>query len=153
MTKSGKNCGKRRNNIFKEPSAAEVSESVYMRERVKLRFQQSSAVDAFSPFLKLKVKLLNRVKRHCRKTRKCLKLIISNFSFSHNVFKSRLQQKCQNDTECGKQIIITGYMHFVLTFPTCRRFLTDECAADDFWKHCGKRRNCSSYSIQWWNFK
>ena len=46
MTKSGKHCGKRRNclflcnfffchYVFKYPSAAEASESVYMRERVK----------------------------------------------------------------------------------------------------------------------
>ena len=46
MTKSGKHCGKRRNctffcnfffchYVFKKPSAAEASESVYMRERVK----------------------------------------------------------------------------------------------------------------------
>ena len=46
MTKSGKHCGKRRNctfcaissfvTVFKKPSAAEASESVYMRERVKI---------------------------------------------------------------------------------------------------------------------
>ena len=41
MTKSGKHCGKRRNctfchYVFKKPSAAEASESVYMRERVKV---------------------------------------------------------------------------------------------------------------------
>ena len=47
MTKSGKHCDKRRNcmlcaissfcyYVFKKPSAAEASESVYMRERVKL---------------------------------------------------------------------------------------------------------------------
>ena len=46
MTKSGKHCGKRRNctfcaissfvTVFKKPSAAEASESVYMRERVKM---------------------------------------------------------------------------------------------------------------------
>ena len=45
MTKSGKHCGKRGNctflaispfvSVFKKLSAAEVSESVYMRERVK----------------------------------------------------------------------------------------------------------------------
>ena len=46
MTKSGKHCDKRRNcsflaifffyhYVFKKPSAAEASESVYMRERVK----------------------------------------------------------------------------------------------------------------------
>ena len=45
MTKSGKHCDKRRNStfcaissfvtmFFKKPSAAEASESVYMRERV-----------------------------------------------------------------------------------------------------------------------
>ena len=37
--KSGKHCGKRRNcsfchYVFKKPSAAEASESVYMREKV-----------------------------------------------------------------------------------------------------------------------
>ena len=47
MTKSGKHCGKRRNctfcaissfvtMFFKKPSAAEASESVYMRERANL---------------------------------------------------------------------------------------------------------------------
>ena len=47
MTKSGKHCCKRRNGtflcnfffcnyVFKKPSAAEASESVYMRERVKI---------------------------------------------------------------------------------------------------------------------
>ena len=40
MTKSGKHCGKRRNcsfchYVFKKPSAAEASERVYMKERVK----------------------------------------------------------------------------------------------------------------------
>ena len=36
MTKSGKHCGKKKKLlVFKEPSAAEASESVYMRERVK----------------------------------------------------------------------------------------------------------------------
>ena len=45
MTKDGKHCCKRRNysflaissfvTVFKKPSAAEASESVYMRERVK----------------------------------------------------------------------------------------------------------------------
>ena len=46
MTTSGKHCGKRRNctfcaissfdtMFFKKPSAAEASESVYMRERIK----------------------------------------------------------------------------------------------------------------------
>ena len=40
LTKRGKHCGKRRNcffchYVFKKPSAAEASESVYMRERVK----------------------------------------------------------------------------------------------------------------------
>ena len=39
MTKSGKKCGKGRNfflchYVFKHPSTAEASESVYMRERV-----------------------------------------------------------------------------------------------------------------------
>ena len=40
MTKSGKHCGKRNfffcYYVFKKPSAAEASESGYMRERVKL---------------------------------------------------------------------------------------------------------------------
>ena len=42
MTKSGKHCVKRRNcsfffyhYVFKKPSAAEASESVYMREKVE----------------------------------------------------------------------------------------------------------------------
>ena len=40
MTKSGKHCGKKRNclffhYVFKKLSAAEASESIYMRERVK----------------------------------------------------------------------------------------------------------------------
>ena len=40
MTKRGKHCVKRSNfffchYVFKKPSAAEASESVYMRERVK----------------------------------------------------------------------------------------------------------------------
>ena len=60
MTKSGKHCGKRRNftfcaisslvTVFKKPSAAEVSESVYIRERVKcflllLMHQNTSACE------------------------------------------------------------------------------------------------------------
>ena len=40
MTKSGKHCVKKSNfffchYVFKKPSAAEASESIYMRERVK----------------------------------------------------------------------------------------------------------------------
>ena len=51
MTKSGKHCGKRRNflfriffsfvTVFKEPSAAEASDSVYMRERVKKTLEKN----------------------------------------------------------------------------------------------------------------
>ena len=49
MTKSGKHCGKRRNlffchYVFKKPSAAEASESVYMRERVKTNNQQGTYI-------------------------------------------------------------------------------------------------------------
>ena len=43
MTKSGKHCGKRKNYyfffchyVFKKLSAAEASEIIYMRERVKI---------------------------------------------------------------------------------------------------------------------
>ena len=59
MTKSGKHCGKRRNcsflsnfflchYVFKKPSAAEASESVYIRERVQdleIRLPCSPIVD------------------------------------------------------------------------------------------------------------
>ena len=86
MTKSGKHCGKRRNcsfwaistfvTVFKKPSAAEASESVYMRERVN----PCPHTDAF----------WHLCSRQLYKTlwQKEKLLTTSNFSFCHNVFNS-----------------------------------------------------------------
>ena len=76
MTKSGKHCGKRRNCLF-ELSAAEASESVYMRERVKQipTYKESTAED-------------DENKK-------------SNFFFCHTVFKSLLLQMHQNVSAVG----------------------------------------------------
>ena len=50
-------------------------------------------------------------------------LIMSNFTFCRNVFKSRLQQRRQKVSVCGKRV--------------------NASAADDFWNKCGKRMNYS----------
>ena len=55
MTKNGKHCGKKTCNfffchyVFKKPSAAEASESVYMRERVNVLFMFTNG-DTLSRF-------------------------------------------------------------------------------------------------------
>ena len=61
MTKSGKHCVKRRNCTFwaissfvtmfsKKPSAAEASESVYMRERVNKCVQRTDCLTCYATF-------------------------------------------------------------------------------------------------------
>ena len=65
-------------------------------------------------------------------------LILSNFFFCQNVFKSRLLQIRQKASTSGKGLTL---------FSKYRVTLSDASAADDFRKHCGKSRNCS-----WWNY-
>ena len=83
MTKSGKHCGKRKmcnfffcHYVFKKPSAAEASESVYMRERVKIEN------------IVAKKKLL----------------IKCNFFICFNIFKSRLLCKSGKGLQKDLQI-------------------------------------------------
>ena len=163
MTNSGKHCGKRRGNfffchyVFKKPSAAEVSESVHMRERIKPKsinigkskpqlfpgsflssssiwksLKWSCSVETRENYLvvnKLEHLTLSHIHQICSRwlwknlpkmwkissnkgiiTEKKLKtlwqkeklLVLSNFFFFHNVFKSRLLQMRQNASTGGK---------------------------------------------------
>ena len=63
-------------------------------------------------------------------------LVTSNFSFSHNVFHSYISSVRQNAALCGDWLTLSQ---------------TSPCfyvsAVQVFWKHWGKRRNCSSRAI------
>ena len=57
-------------------------------------------------------------------------IVMSNFIFGHNVFKSRLLLLHHNASAAGKALT-----------------LSDASAADDICKHCSKRSNCSYRSF------
>ena len=112
MTKSGKHSGKKEkllvlstfffcHNAFKKMSAVESSESVYMRERVKLlnpfphtsKLQQTTFENIYSrsgKSVEMKVYLLKKKLKTLWQKKKLL--VLSNFSFCHDVFKSWLLQ-------------------------------------------------------------
>ena len=69
-------------------------------------------------------------KKYCDKRKNC------NFFFCHNVFKNCQLQMCQNVSTGGKMLTLSRLQtHF------------DAIAADDFFKNCDQRWNCSSWAI------
>ena len=73
-------------------------------------------------------KVIQMGRKLCGKRRNC---IMSNFSFSHSVFKRLVSQGRQKSSLCGKALTL---YHTISTL--------NDPEKEAFWKHCGKRRKC-----------
>ena len=69
-------------------------------------------------------------RKHCGKRRN---YVTSNFSFSHNIFKSSLLLMCKSECLWSRGLTLH---HTIWTF--------NDPDKEVFWKQCGKRRKC------WW---
>ena len=93
-------------------------------------------------------KVLRMYRKHCGKKRNCSLRAISLFP---TVFKRRVPQTCKNQGLFWKGLKCCTFVPCFIYWPPHPSFLThshtmtpfDAPRKQAFWKHCGKRRNCS----------
>ena len=76
---------------------------------------------------------------------------MNNFSFCHNVFKSRLLQQLQNAYVIRKWLTKYGLCHpptiIYGVFYVLHLIISKSVKVKHHWNRCGKRRNCSYWAI------
>ena len=130
MTKSGKHCVKRRNctfwkTLWQKGEIAHFEQQIYSRRLWKclLKIWKISRNEGKTTEKKLKTLWQKERKR-------AISFFVTMFS------KSRLLQMRQKASIWGKGLTLSNlWTHF------------DTSAADNFWKPCGKRWNCSKQAI------
>ena len=133
-------CGKRRKCWLPamSPFPTKCSKALFLRV-FKSFFKQSRLLmtlrtEAFENILRKKENAGNQhcllFPRHFLPFQK--QFVMSNFSFSHSVFKRVVSQGRQKVSLCGNRLTLSQ------TSPGFH-----VCEVQIFWKHYGKRRNCS----------